>query len=109
MIPSQSATIRYYTARNGRDYYNEWLSALDDRTRAIVLRHVNKLAQGIGFRKDLGHKLWELVIDFGPGYRVYFKKEGNALVIVFAGSDKSGQKRTIELVRRLIKEIEEEK
>jgi putative addiction module killer protein len=109
MNPSGTFTLRYYTARNGKDYYNEWLSGLDDRTRARVLRQVEKLERGIGYQKPLDNKLWELVIEEGPGYRVYFTKDGDKIIVVLAGSDKSGQKRTIALARRLIREIEEDR
>ena len=109
MNPSQTFTLQYYTARNGKDYYNEWLSALDDRTRARVLRQLEKLERGIGYQKPLENKLWELVIELGPGYRVYFTKDGDEIIVVLAGSDKSQQKRTIALARKLIKEIEEDR
>jgi putative addiction module killer protein len=70
---------------------------------------VKKLTLGLGLHKNLGSKLWELKIDVGPGYRVYFYKDGLQIILLLAGSDKSGQKRTIELARSLIKEIENDK
>ena len=106
MIPSQSVELRYYIALNGRDYYHEWLTELDPNTRGRVLVFMTRLEVGIGYTKPIDNKLWELVIDFGPGYRVFFTKEGRMIALIFAGCDKSQQKRTIALVKRLLKEYE---
>ena len=64
---------------------------------------------GIGWQKNLGEKLMELKIDAGPGYRVYFYRDGDEVILLLAGSPKKTQERTIRLCRKLIKEIEEEK
>ena len=109
MIPAQHLELRYYIALNGRDYYHEWLAELDPKTRGRVLLFMTRLEVGSGFTKTIDNKLWELVIDFGPGYRVLFTKEGRTIALVFAGCDKSQQKRTIALARRLLKEYESRK
>jgi putative addiction module killer protein len=97
-------SVHYYIARNGRNYYDEWLGTLVEKDRGIVLDHVERLGYGLGDRKYLGDRLWELRIHFGPGYRVYFTNEGDHLIIVLAGSLKRKQERTIRLARTLIKE-----
>ena len=97
-----------YRANNGRNYFEEWLETLDKVTLAKVLQHVRKLNVGLGLLKPLGGKLWELKIDLGPGYRVYFYRKGNETVILLAASAKIDQDRTIALARKLIKEMENE-
>ncbi len=99
-------SIRSYRAQNGRYHFDRWLETLDTRTKAIVLRDVGKLLKNLGFVKSIANKLWELKIDYGPGYRVYFTHEGAEIVLLLAGSDKGSQERTILLAKELIKEIE---
>ena len=106
---AQPAEIRYYVALNGRDYYHEWLAGLDAKTRGRILIGMTRLELGIGFTKTIANKIWELVMDFGPGYRVFFTNEGRTIHLVFAGCDKSGQARTIALVKHLLVEYEQRK
>jgi len=107
MEQSKTFKLQYYTAKNGRDYYKDFLDTLDSNTSSKVQAQVVKLAVGIGKVKTLANKLWELKIEIGPGYRVYFTRRGNEIVLMLAGSDKSEQKRIIALAKRLIVEIEE--
>ncbi len=100
--------VKEYQAQNGKNYYQEWLETLDKLTLAKVLKHVRKLSKGLGHLRAVEGKLWELKIDLGPGYRVYFYRKGNELIVLLAGSDKSQQERTFNLARRLIKKIEKE-
>jgi putative addiction module killer protein len=98
-----------YLARNGKNYYDEWIESLDRNVRFDVLAQVKKLAIGLGIQKNLGEKLWELKIEEGPGYRAYFYRDGAEVILLLAGSDKKRQERTITLARHLIQEIEEQK
>src|SRR5665213_3362031 len=107
MSPSKTFTLQYYTAKNGKDYYKEFLDTLDGQTSTKVQAQVAKLAVGIGKVKTIANKLWELKVEYGPGYRVFFTRRGNDIVLVLAGSDKSEQGRIISLAKRLIIEIEE--
>ena len=107
MSISKTFSLQYYTARNGKDYYKEFLDTLDAQTSTKVQAQVAKLAVGIGKVKTLANKLWELKIEHGPGYRVLFTRRGSDIVLVLAGSDKSEQERIITLAKRLIIEIEE--
>jgi putative addiction module killer protein len=106
MGPSRTFELRYYTAKNGRDYYREFLDDLHPDVSVQIQMQVAKLAIGIGEVKSLDNKLWELKVRVGPGYRVYFTRVRNEIVLVLAGSHKRDQDRTIALARRLIREIE---
>jgi len=110
-MPQQSPAFQLtsYVARNGKNYYDEWIELLYRNVRFAVLSQIKKLAVGLGFQKNLGEKLWELKIDDGPGYRVYFVHEGAEVILLLAGPDKKLQARTIKLTRKLIQEIEAQK
>ncbi len=84
-----------------------WLDSLRDiHARARVLIRIERLATGNpGDVKPVSEGVSELRIDYGPGYRVYFKKRGRELVILLAGGDKNTQTRDIKKALRLAKEL----
>ncbi len=55
--------------------------------------------------KPVGEGVSELRIDYGPGYRVYFKKRGRALIVLLAGGDKNSQTRDIKTALRLARNL----
>ena len=73
--------------------YAKWLNGLRDvRARARILVRVERLAAGNpGDARPVGEGVSELRIDYGPGYRVYYKKHGQEVVILLAGGDKRTQ------------------
>lgn len=78
----------------------------DIRARAKILVRVERLAAGNPADvKPVGEGVSELKIDYGPGYRIYFKKQGQELIILLAGGDKSSQakdkKLALDLARNL--------
>ena len=89
------------------DHYAKWLDSLRDvRVRARVLVRVERLAAGNpGDVRPVGEGVSELRIDYGPGYRVYFKKQGRAIVVLLAGGDKRTQSRDIEKALRLARNL----
>jgi putative addiction module killer protein len=93
--------LRYVTAV-GKDVLGEWLASLDDaRAAAKIAVRINRLAAGnFGDCKPLREGVWELRIDWGPGYRVYYAMAGKACVLLLCGGDKRKQsadiKRAIE-------------
>ena len=89
------------------DLYAKWLDSLRDvRVRARVLVRVERLAAGNpGDVRPVGEGVSELRIDYGPGYRVYFKKQGRAIVVLLAGGDKRTQSRDIEKALRLARNL----
>lgn len=91
------------------DAYVKWLDGLRDiRGRARVLARVERLAAGNpGDAEAVGEGVSELRINYGPGYRVYYKQQGRELVILLAGGDKSSQTRDIKTALRLARNLQD--
>jgi putative addiction module killer protein len=89
------------------DVYARWLDNLRDiRARARVLARVERLAAGNpGDVKSVGEGVSEMRIDYGPGYRVYFTRRGNEIVILLAGGDKSTQDADIKTAQGLSRNL----
>jgi len=82
-----------------------WLDSLSDvQARARILVRIERLAAGLpGDVVPVGAGVSELRIQYGPGYRVYFKRAGRELIVLLAGGDKSTQKRDIRLAIQVAK------
>lgn len=91
------------------EVFARWLDGLRDvRARARVLVRIERLAAGNpGDVAPVGEGVSELRIDYGPGYRVYFKKRGHRLIILLAGGDKSTQAKDIRAALQLARGLEE--
>lgn len=88
--------IRYYVARDGRSPFEIWLASLDVEARAKVTVAIARLEQGnLSNAKGVGEGVLEYRINFGPGYRVYFGRDGEILVILLTGGTKKKQQRDI--------------
>lgn len=87
--------------------FAKWLDGLADlRARARVLVRIERLAGGNpGDVKPIGEGVSEMRIDYGPGYRVYFRRKGRTLVILLAGGDKRSQTRNIRTALRLARDL----
>ena len=89
------------------DTFAKWLDRLHDiRARARILVRIERLAAGNpGDVKAVGEGVSELRIDYGPGYRVYYKKHGRKVIILLAGGDKRTQAKNIKTALRLAKNL----
>jgi putative addiction module killer protein len=89
--------------------YRGWINSLRDRAgRARIQVRVDRLVHGNpGDYRDLGKGVSELRIDVGPGYRVYYSKRGDRLLLLLAGGDKSTQQKDIQTAMRLAENYEE--
>ena len=87
----------------------QWLDALQDlQARARVQARIERLAAGNpGDVEPVGEGVSELRINYGPGYRVYFKKRGRELIILLAGVNKSTQSKDIKAALRLARNLSE--
>jgi putative addiction module killer protein len=91
------------------DLFAQWLDSLRDlQARARVQARIERLALGNpGDVAPVGEGVSELRINYGPGYRVYFKQRGRELIILLAGGDKRSQASDIKLALRLARNLEE--
>jgi putative addiction module killer protein len=97
--------IRQYIDGSGRDPFQQWFDDLDGSTRARITVSLDRLERGnFSAAKGIGSGVFELRLDFGPGYRVYFGKDGERLVILLGGGSKRRQQADIDAARVLWKE-----
>lgn len=90
--------IRRYVTEAGRDVFGDWLESLKDtRTKAKIVARIARLSVGnFGDCRPIRKGVWELRIDWGPGYRVYYAMVGKRCVLLLCGGDKGKQNRDIE-------------
>ena len=89
------------------EIFVEWIDSLEDiRGRARIQARIERLAMGNpGDVKPVGEGVSEMRIDHGPGYRVYFVRRGETLVILLCGGDKSTQPGDIRRAIALAREV----
>ncbi|MDW5266380.1 MULTISPECIES: type II toxin-antitoxin system RelE/ParE family toxin [Acidobacteriaceae] len=85
--------IRHYVTRGGKDIYAGWHDRLrDGKARVAVDRRLSRIESGnFGDHKFCMDGVWELRIDVGPGYRVYYGIDGGQIVLLLSGGDKGSQ------------------
>ncbi len=89
------------------EVYSRWYNNLRDRqARARIDVRIRRLSLGNpGDVKPVGEGVSELRIDYGPGYRIYFVRHGQTLIILLAGGDKDTQDRDIKTALELAREL----
>ena len=89
--------LRIYQTKEGKRPFADWLENLKDRkARAIVRARLNRIQLGnFGDCKSVGESVFEFRIHYEPGYRIYFGREGEEIVVLLCGGDKSTQKKDI--------------
>lgn len=104
-------SIQHYRTVEGRFPYREWIESLTDKvTRAAVLARADRLAFGtLGDWKTVGEGVCELRIHLRAGYRIYFGRDGNAVVILLCGGEKHSQDADIKRAKRYWKDYEARK
>ena len=94
--------IREYIDTKGRSPYARWFNRLNAPAAAKVATALVRMEQGnLSSVKGVGSGVFESRIDFGPGYRVYFGKDGNALIILLGGGTKKRQQQDIDTAKDL--------
>jgi len=90
--------IAHYLTADGHDPVQDWMDAVRDmRARVAILRRLERMKVGnFGDHKFCRDGVWELRIDTGPGYRVYYAQAGQTLVLLLCGADKRSQRSDIE-------------
>ncbi len=90
--------VREYLNRSGQSPFAVWLDRLNREAAAKVTAALVRIQQGnLSNAKGVGSGVFEFRIDFGPGYRIYFGKDGEMLVILLGGGTKKRQQQDIVL------------
>jgi putative addiction module killer protein len=97
MSDTQPYTIEMYVTPAKRVPFEAWLRRLRDaQARARIRARLARVRLGnLGDAHDVGGGVWELRIDYGPGYRVYYAQSGPATLLLLCGGDKTTQLRDI--------------
>lgn len=90
--------VRHYLTPKGKDVVQEWQNGLrDTKARIAIDRRINRIEIGnFGDHRFCRDGVWELRIDAGPGYRVYYARAGAQIVLLLAGGDKRTQEADID-------------
>ena len=89
--------VREYLEEDGTSPFAEWFGSLGATAAAKITVVLSRIEQGnLSNVKSVGEGVLEYRLDFGPGYRVYFGRDGDVLVILLAGGTKKRQQRDIE-------------
>lgn len=92
--------IKEYLATNGRSPFRKWFDGLNSEAAAKVTVAVTRMARGnLSNVESVGQGVHEYKISFGPGYRIYFGKNGEELIILLAGGTKKKQSEDIAAAR----------
>ena len=88
--------LRYFTYQDGSSPFEQWFQSLDSIAASKVTVALARMEQGnFSNCKSVGHAVLEFRIDWGPGYRIYFGRQGEKLVILLTGGTQRRQQRDI--------------
>ena len=101
--------LLYYRTQNGRIPYREWLGTVTDPVAyAAIQSRTDRLKRGLfGDCEPVGESVWELRIDTGPGYRVYYARSGKQVVLLLCGGDKRKQTADIKRAKDFWRDYEQ--
>ena len=92
----QKLVVKEFLMESGENAFRDWLNKLDNSSKARIQVRIFRLEQGnLGDAKSVGKGIWELRFTIGPGYRVYFAKDGQKIILLLLGGDKATQRRDI--------------
>lgn len=85
--------IRHYLAPNGKDVFSEWRRGIrDSRAKMAIDRRINRMElENFGDHRFCRDGVWEMRVDVGPGYRIYYAMAGTKVVLLLLGGDKRTQ------------------
>lgn len=107
---SKLVQVLEYVANDGSCPFRVWFDSLDAVPAARVNVYLERITNGnFSSVAPIGAGLSEIKLDFGPGYRIYFGKEGEYLVILLGGSSKKGQQKAIDRAKLMWQEYKASK
>ncbi len=101
--------IRHYVTRAGKDLFDGWLRRVTDSKAEVAIdRRLTRVAEGnFGDHKYCSEGIWELRVDVGAGYRVYYALENQRVLLLLVGGDKSTQPADIKRAADYLKDWKE--
>lgn len=98
----QAKNIQNYLTTDGRIHFEEWLNSLrDNKGKAVIKARIKRVVTGnLGDYRSVGEGVYELIIQFGCGYRIYFGQVGTTIVLLLCGGDKSTQDQDIRTAKK---------
>lgn len=109
MIEPVSFRVLQYQTADHRRPFEEWLNrhAEDARTFTAIQSRMDRVGRGLfGDWKSVGDGVFELRIDHGPGYRIYFGRDGQSVIVLLCGGYKGAQGREIKAAKRYWRDYE---
>lgn len=103
----QEWEIVYYQLENRRYPFLDWFDGLRDcKAKVVIDARLRRLSSGnFGNCKYVGHGILELKIAYGPGYRIYFTKIHNRLILLFCGGNKASQSKDIQTAQSYLEKL----
>jgi putative addiction module killer protein len=107
MNKKNNKTLRNYVTPSGKVPFKEWMNNIKDPTvRHRIRSRLDRVEIGhYGNYRVLGDGVFELKLDFGPGYRIYFAEQDDIIIILLCGGDKSSQSKDIDTAKTYLKEL----
>ena len=104
MRDTRKLSVDAYQTSNGREPFTEWLDSIRDKTtKSRIKKRMDRVEDGNrGDYKLLGPNLYELRLDFGPGYRIYFSEPDSTTILILCAGDKSSQTTDIERAKEYL-------
>ncbi|NJL11161.1 MAG: type II toxin-antitoxin system RelE/ParE family toxin [Calothrix sp. SM1_7_51] len=99
--PTYPRTLKFYRDNSGKEPFTTWLEDLGDlKASQRIQARLFRVEQGnYGDFKALDDGVFELRCNFGPGYRIYFGEDGDTIVVILCGGDKSSQSKDIKIAK----------
>ena len=103
-------TVKKFQTERGDVPFDDWINRIDTRAQVRVARRLDRIERGnFGDHRSVGQGVMELRVDYGPGYRVYFGRDGLEIVILLCGGTKRRQRADIEQAHRNWNRYKQEK
>ena len=101
--------IEIYELPEGKKPFIEWMESLDKSVRYRIKERLDRVRLGnLGDYKNVGKGVFELRLNFGSGYRIYFGQQGKTLVLLLCDGDKASQQKDIKLAQQYWQDYLEE-
>ena len=101
-MEAEKHEVFYYKTRDGKVPFLDWLYSLKNKiTRAKIRVQIDRVAAGnFGDHHSVGNGVWELRMNYGPGFRIYYGLAGRKIILILLGGDKKSQEKDIKLAKK---------